>query len=97
MRSSLSYRFLALLFISLIMTQCVPLSAQATHTAKKQKYNRYCLVPPPPPEVPSMLPELSRYRGYGQSYYSDSARPAGNSPIIYKPNKYITYCYPNKG
>jgi hypothetical protein len=87
-----------LVSISLIMTLIIAPSTQAaTNNAKKAKHNRLYLVPPPPPYVPSMLPELTRYRGNGQSYYSNSTTQAGNSLIIYKPNKYLTYCYPNKG
>jgi hypothetical protein len=88
-----------LVSISLIMTLIIAPSTQAaTNNAKKVKHNnRFYLVPPPPPYVPSMLPELTRYRGNGQSFYSNSTTQAGNSLIIYKPNKYLTYCYPNKG
>jgi len=86
-----------LVSVSLIMTLLFAPGAQASNNTKKHKQSRFYLVPPPPPYVPSMLPELARYRGYGQNYYSSSTRQVGNSPILYKPNKYLTYCYPNKG
>ncbi len=81
---------LVYLFIALIMPH-----AQAK-TTKKYKQSKFYLVPPPPPYVPSMLPELSRYRGYGQYYSSFSINRSGTSPATYKPNKYLTYYFPNK-
>lgn len=49
---------------------------------------RLFLVPPPPPYVPSLLPELSYNRYYGYSLYGKS----GSGPRLFKPNKYVTYC-----
>jgi hypothetical protein len=81
--------------LALILSVSFGLPAIAANNVKKPRHNKLYLVPPPPPYVPSMLPELSRYRGY-QSYYSNSTSKAGSSPILYKPNKYLTYCYSSK-
>jgi len=88
---------LMLLALSLLFVTFTTLSSAEAKTDQKQKHYSKCyLVPPPPPYVPSMLPELSRYRGYGQAYYSYANSQSSNLPEPYKPNKYLTYYFPKK-
>lgn len=60
---------------------------QTAHSRAVHNSKRMFLVPPPPPYVPTLLPELTYSRYYGHSPYGKS-----NSPRLFKPNKYLTYC-----
>lgn len=78
-------RFLLLSFALLMC--CLP-AVEAKTVARKHINNKYCLVPPPPPYVPSMLPELRYQAAWRNSAYSNSQI---GSAQTYKPNKYLTY------
>ncbi len=68
----------------LLLPLLAPLSIAAhNHPARNNK--RLFLVPPPPPYVPSLL-LTNRY--YGHSAYGN-----GTTPRLFKPNKYLTYCF----
>jgi hypothetical protein len=95
LRSAMSFSivFLCLLSarISFAATQN-SVSKHSIHTQSKRVHSgrRLFLVPPPPPYVPSLLPELTYARYYGHSPYGYSH--LNTSPKLFKPNKYLTYC-----
>ncbi len=62
----------------------------STHSRSYRNSKGAFLVPPPPPYVPTLLPELTYSRYYGHSPYGSSNTSA--SPKLFKPNKYLTYC-----
>lgn len=69
-----------ILFICLLTLSASHQSVEAK-TAHKSRQSRLYLVPPPPPYIPSMLPELTYSRGiYGQGYDSNS-KVARQGPI----------------
>ena len=63
---------------------------QTTRSHIVHNSKRMFLVPPPPPYVPTLLPELTYSRYYGHSPYGNSH--ISTSPRLFKPNKYVTYC-----
>jgi hypothetical protein len=91
----LAISFSTVLFLSLLLAQMSLAAAPSkgatrAHTQSIRNHllhngRRLFLVPPPPPYVPSLLPELTYSRYYGYSH-------ASNSPRLFKPNKYLTYC-----
>jgi hypothetical protein len=91
-----SMAFLVLMLIApmaFASTQKKSAARPHTQSARGRSHHnvrRLVLIPPPPPYVPSLLPELTYSRYYGRSPYNNSR--AGNSPRLFKPNKYLTYC-----
>ena len=96
-RLSISFSIASLIFLSLASKSLAASQSNTTvkHSIHTQSahihpsYNSKCLflVPPPPPYVPALLPELTYSRYYGHSPYTR----VSNSPKIFKPNKYLTY------
>jgi len=89
--------------LSILVAITAPMACAATHnkstgqshrSSTHSRYYRHAkgtfLVPPPPPYVPTLLPELTYSRYYGHSPYGSSN--TSTSPRLFKPNKYLTYC-----